>query len=231
MNNKRGKYHWRFIDITGQRFGRLTAKEYDFRPNYKSAWICQCDCGNAARVETWALRAGSTISCGCYKSEFQKTVLSEQMRKKCTVHGDACHGYYAPEYQAWQSIKARCYNPKDPGFKNYGGRGIKMSEQWRSSYAKFLADMGRRPTPKHSIDRIDNDGDYTAENCRWATKIEQCNNTRKTVYAVIDGVRKPRAVWARELGLSLWKFKALLEKRAGNPEPLRAYRAKRGAAK
>jgi len=110
------------------------------------------------------LSSGHTTHCGC-KEEHK--------------HGDATGGRVTPEYISWRAMLRRCSDPKHERFKHYGGRGIKVCERWRESYVAFLADMGRRPSPKHSIDRIDGDGDYEPSNCRWATRSEQERNKKR----------------------------------------------------
>jgi hypothetical protein len=119
-------------------------------------------------------------------------------------HGHCYRGNMTAEYQCWAGIKKRCLNPAAVGYENYGGRGIKISDRWLNSFENFIADMGPKPTPSHSIDRIDNDGDYEPSNCRWATRKEQVANqrTRFTARLIeIDGVSKPAGTWAREAGL------------------------------
>jgi hypothetical protein len=181
-------------DLTGRRFGRLVAcgpvevKRYTGVTHV--VWACLCDCGIEARVPAGRLRSGQQ-SCGCKKSEDAK--------KKATTHGLSKGN---AEYKAWCHIKERCHNQRDKAFCRYGGRGIVVCERWRESFEAFLADMGKRPSPKHSIDRIDNDGNYEPGNCRWATMTEQGNNKRNNRHFEAFGKRQTLAQWARELGVT-----------------------------
>ena len=112
------------------------------------------------------------------------------------------------EYRAWGSMRDRCANPKNKSFHNYGGRGISVCEQWQASFDAFMADMGPRPSPHHSIDRIDNDGNYTPENCRWTTQGQQMNNVRHNRNISIDGVSRSVAEWCRHHNISRSTFDA-----------------------
>ena len=130
--------------------------------------------------------------------------------QRWTTHGHTKKGGNHPLYSVWAGIKSRTENPKSPGWHNYGGRGIKMCSRWRNSFENFLEDMGKRPSKKHSIDRIDNDGDYTPENCRWATKEEQSNNMRKNVNITMNGETKTISEWCRIYDINypaaLWRL-------------------------
>lgn len=126
-------------------------------------------------------------------------------------HGYKKAGRYSTEYAIWSNIRARCNNPKNVSYERYGARGIKVCASWAADFLNFLADMGRRPSPSHSIDRIDNDGDYTPENCRWVTAKEQCRNRRSSRFIVYQGTRRTLAGWAEETGVSISTLHARLK--------------------
>lgn len=107
----------------------------------------------------------------------------------------------SPEYIIWQQMKKRCFNASNPAYHNYGGRGIVVCARWRNDFAAFLDDMGKRPSEQHSLDRINNDGNYEPGNCRWATGKEQMNNCRINVFVEFNGKTQTLVQWARELGL------------------------------
>lgn len=172
------------LDLTGMRYGRLIALRYDYSSCRRgSHWLCRCDCGKETIVSVSHLKSAHTISCGCFHHD--------EVVKRKTHHGHARRTldgkyHHTKVYACWVSLKGRCLNPKKTGYKNYGGRGIKVCERWKDSFEAFLEDMGEPPTPQHSIDRINNDGNYEPGNCRWAIAKEQNNNQRPRDYVPLE---------------------------------------------
>ncbi len=187
----------RFIDRTGQIFGRLTVLRYFGKNKHgQILWVCKCDCGGPEIIATGSdLHSGDKRSCGCLRREISS--------KKAATHGMARNDETSAECNVWSRMKARCYNPKTSNYANYGGRGIKVCDRWRDSFINFISDMGARPSPNHSIDRIDNDGDYCPENCRWATLSEQNSNTRRNRFIEFNGQKKTLSQWGNETGLGM----------------------------
>lgn len=177
-------------DMTGQVFGRLTVLSFDRMQGKSSRWNCQCECGNVVSIFRVSLvkQAGGTRSCGCYRREF--------IAAKNLTHGKSRIGKITPEYRAWANIKDRCVNPKNKRFKHYGGRGITYCNRWES-FENFLSDMGKRPSKYHSIDRIDNNGNYSKKNCRWATMDQQNANRQGVTLITAHGMSMTAGQWSK----------------------------------
>lgn len=183
-------------NLIKQRFGRLTVQyflgksrgEEINRIRWRYYWIALCDCGNTVLVDQDSLKK-NTQSCGCLQLD---SVIK--------------HGFHRrAEYQTWSGMKQRCRNPKDAAYINYGGRGISVCDRWLESFENFFEDMGPKPTPQYSLDRIDNDGNYCPANCKWATPKEQAANRRLSYspqYLITyNGQTKNLNDWAISAGL------------------------------
>lgn len=164
-------------DLTGTTFNYLTVKAFShMNESGQSHWTCSCECGSEKVVRASHLKTGQIKSCGCRTKEL--------LAAGSTKHGHWSGGVSSPEYSAWCLARTRCHNPGNQAYPDYGARGIKMCKRWRkgegskSGFECFIEDMGLRPSPKHSLDRIDNNKGYTPSNCRWATAVEQMRNTR-----------------------------------------------------
>lgn len=188
MSNPTTKQGNRTIDLTGHVFGRLTVIERAPSTNHHAAWRCLCTCSRETVVNSDSLRGGLTRSCGCLKNEPAHN----------RTHGMAS----TPEYHAWANMRSRCVNTSDKAYANYGGRGIFVCDRWLDSFENFYADMGKRPSARHSLDRIDNDGPYAPENCRWATKKKQQSNRRNNIFITHGGETMTLAEWAVITGIS-----------------------------
>lgn len=178
------------IDLTGQTFGLLTALHSV--PSKKSRWLCICECGKEKEVAACHLRAGKIRSCG--------HLIAEATRARSMKHGRKPRGAaFDSTYSTWSAMWTRCTNPKQRSWQRYGGRGIKVCDRWKD-FALFLEDMGERPK-ESTLDRIDNNGDYTPSNCRWACFRQQARNRRGSLHITHNGQIKPLAQWAEELGM------------------------------
>ena len=185
------------LDLTGRKFGRLTAvkRTRSCAKNQGWLWECVCECGKTIERTVGVLNSGHVNSCGCLVSERGKALGMTNFR-----HGEG-HGRKTKEYRAWTGIKERCCNEKHPNYKNYGGRGIKICARWKENYPEFLSDMGRA-NEGQSLDRIDVDGDYEPSNCRWADAKTQSRNRRNTKYVTINGKKTKAMEVADLLGVS-----------------------------
>lgn len=183
----------KFKDLSGERFGRLVAKrmaprEKGKRPRYE----CICDCGKERTVLGLSLSSGNTVSCGCAKLDELKS------------RGDGSSS--EPEYKIWWAMQRRCHDPRVDNYARYGGRGIRVADEWRGdrhAFRRFLEHVGPRPSPNHSIDRINNAGNYEPGNVRWATDAEQRRNRSDNHVVVIGGTPMILSDAARLHGLSL----------------------------
>lgn len=167
------------LDLAGQKFGEWVVSSRKIGNRY----LCFCSCGKEKMIQSSTLKRGTSKSCGCKGKDW------------CRKHG--MEGTLT--YSTWAGMKARCNNPENNLYKNYGGRGIKLCEPW-NRFVNFLNDMGEKP-PGKSLDRIDPNGDYSPKNCRWATPKMQSRNQRNTIYLEYNGERRPMAEWAEIMGI------------------------------
>jgi hypothetical protein len=190
-------------DLTGRRFGRLVAIKSEKTRTGRGGWRCKCDCGAENVVTTGNLIKGNSTSCGCLRNE-----QSADRKRKHGMCG-------SQKYRAWRNMISRCTIPSATHYPRYGGRGITVCRRWRESIVDFYADMGPKPTPKHTIDRIDNDGNYSCGkcedcianswplNCRWATQKEQRRNTSSFQLLEIAGESKCLTDWCAQYNVNL----------------------------
>ena len=164
------------IDMTGYFYGLWTiVREIPARRDEKVAWLCRCVCGTVRVVCGQSLRSGQSKSCGCLRSEVHRGIK--------TKHGKSG----TAEYRAWCGMRDRCYNSNLPNHFNYGGRGISVCARWRKSFEAFFADVGPRPSRRHSLERRNTNGNYEPKNCCWATRSRQNANTRRARTWIVNG--------------------------------------------
>ena len=173
--------------VIGQNFGKWTVLRLNPKRDKQGArqYDVKCECGTEKLVRGYALRYGNSSSCGCVAT------------KRVTTHGMSG----IPEYQTWEDIKKRCGNKKHKDYKIYGGRGIRVCDEWKHDFMAFYNHIGPKPSSKHSIDRIDSDGHYAPGNVKWSTATEQANNTSRNRNITVDGQTKSVSQWAREYGV------------------------------
>lgn len=189
--------HFYFMktDLIGKRFNRWLvlkeSKSIKTKTGTTIFWLCKCDCDKERSVRASDLVNGKSKSCGCLRIE--------ELIKRTATHGKI----YTPEYYIWSGMKDRCINPNNKGYKNYGGRGIKVCDRWFNSFENFISDMGNKPTPYHSLDRHpDNNGNYEPSNCRWATDEEQSRGKRNNRIIECKGLTMILMDWAKYLRIS-----------------------------
>lgn len=189
-------------EYIGKKYGRLTILSFNEPRIYQYLWAmkvysvnCICECGNLHTTDFQALKKGSSKSCGCW--------LSEWASKKMTKHGlSTKDGKKTSEYATWIGMKRRCNNVNNPDYPHYGGRGIKVSKEWENDFAQFYTDMGQKPSSDYSIERIDVNGNYCKENCKWILKTDQPKNTRVTILFKYLDKEMGLADWCKELNLN-----------------------------
>lgn len=179
----------------GDRFGRLEVISNDFESHRNGRhWRCRCDCGNEGSYGQSALAAGNTTSCGCF--------FKERAVENNTKHGH--NSWKQPPsstYNSWRGAKERCHNENHIGYKNYGGRGIRMCSRWQESFAAFLEDMGSKPSPDLTLERVDHNGNYEPANCVWASQETQANNKSNNVKLTYRGETLTVPQWSRRTGI------------------------------
>lgn len=218
-----------FKNISGNRYDSLVVLNLDHRDKIKKGYNyyyrCKCDCGNECVKSLNYLTRNDTKHKCCDK-------CGEVYRAEASyIHGG--HKNAMKEYSAWQHMKARCLNPNNHNYHHYGGRGIKVCERWINSFENFINDMGEMPQPKnkYSLDRIDHDGDYTPENCKWSTQKDQLNNQRRTKIYSYKGISKPFSYWCEELGLNKNMIRSYIRRNQCSFEQAVEYYKKKGVIK
>ena len=202
----------KFIDLTGQKFGRLTVikRAENYTPpcgKTQVQWYCKCECGNFCTVSGTHLKTQKVFSCGCYQKEKAK----ETATHKFTSHGASKESIY----KTWINIKSRCFNTHSERYKDHGGRGITMCDRWRNSFEAFYEDVSKLPNygkEGYSINRIDNDGNYEPNNVEWADDITQANNKRNNRLITFNGKTQTATEWARETGIKRTTITMRLDK-------------------
>lgn len=188
-------------DLTGRRFSTVIVQERAENAHGKTRWRAVCDCGNTVEWDQSQLK--NNKSCGCMRFDLISKALSGRVIK----HGRS----KSPEFWIWCSMLKRCRNKSEPSYKDYGGRGITVCDRW-NEFTNFYSDMGDRPSRIHSLDRRDNNGPYSPDNCRWATRYEQSRNKRQTRWITIGEETLCLKDWAIRLGISTGAFYYRLRK-------------------
>ena len=184
------------LSLEGKKFGRLSVIKYSRIKNSDTMWECKCDCGKTKEIAGTMMKDGSIKSCGCFKREhLGKSVYKHGMRDD-------------PFYKIWCTMRYRCSNKKQKGYKNYGGRGIRVCDSWRvflnfkkDMYEKYLIHIKKHGNKNTTIDRMENNGNYCKNNCKWSTRIEQNSNTRRNTIIEFDNKKLTMSEWARRIGV------------------------------
>ena len=179
------------IGLTGQKFGRLTVLGFDKQDNYRQyMWLCKCDCGNIVSVRGYSLRSGNTQSCGCLQKDINLKLRQTHGKTNTRI------------YNIWVGMKQRCLTPSTSCYKYYGGRGISLCDEWKSfePFNEWAISNGYQENL--TLDRIDVNGNYEPQNCRWITLKEQQNNTRRNHYITYNGETKTLKEWSEQLGIN-----------------------------
>ena len=183
----------KFIDLTGLTFGRWTVLGRGSQKSNHVHWVCKCSCikNTVREVSGSSLSSGASISCGCYKDEQTSTRHGRHFQSGTRL------------YNIWKGLSKRCFNKNNIGYALYGGRGISVCDQWRGNFENFRAwSVANGYRPNLSIDRIDSNGDYTPDNCRWATSKTQANNTRRNHFITLKGKTKLLHEWSEHIGIT-----------------------------
>ena len=203
------------VDLAGKIFGKLTVEVFVGRPSTgtsgDSIWQCRCECGKTSTAYGYNLKSGKSRSCGC--------TIAPALLKANITHGM----YNAPEHRVWTGIKTRCFNSNEKSWKYYGGRGITVCDRWlgENGFANFIQDMGPRPTPQHSIEREDVNGNYEPSNCVWATREEQVLNKQNTLRILHGGKEVPLKTVCKAEGVNYFSARTRLRKGQNPLERLR----------
>lgn len=185
----------------GQKFGRLTVVSFHYIKNKRDFYLCKCDCGREKTVCKTELKRGKVKSCGCLKAEYVSKAVSKHKMSHSRI------------YRTWTNMKARCYERKLSGYKDYGGRGITVCDEWKNNFMAFYNwAMANWYKDNLTIDRINVNGNYEPSNCRWATQAEQNRNKRTIIFITYKGITLCVSQWAKKLGIKTVTLRARLKK-------------------
>lgn len=189
-------------DLIGHRYGRLTViANAPPAPNGGRMVTCRCECGTTKDIRPHSLRSGRTLSCGCLFRELRAQGVARASHRMSE----------SSEFRVWADMRRRCRDPRNTNFPHYGGRGIYVCDRWRDSFENFFADMGKRP-PGMTLERKDNDGPYSPDNCQWATRSAQARNRRTSRMLTHEGLTMSAPDWADRVGIPLGVLKTRLQR-------------------